>query len=310
MAGGLYSPRGVTARSAADAKAKGKKKKTVNVYQGTSGTSAAPSGTHFDENGNLVYSPRGARTGGSSSGSGKMDEATGTTTSPRGSGTSSGGKMGEATGGGPAPGGRRKVPPLQPENSQVSNSAFGQQYATQPFMNDIFSNPETLATSWLQGQGVDPLKGGGLPAVYQDLAQLLPQLFVLTQGTQGGQGSAAGVGINSFLDYVNQFLNQYSQPGSGTVSPDIINNLFSNGDNSLLSNILNDPSADPSQQADALLGMLGAGLGASLPGPIANAYLHQAQAMGQQFANNQWKGGKGTFADLLKDNGFADIFNF
>jgi hypothetical protein len=275
--GGLYSPRGVTARSVTD-------QNLVNALTKKK-TKKKPA-----------------------SAPGKMGEATGVGSA---TGTSSGGKLGEATGTTTSPRGGN-VPALQGSDSARSNSAFGQQYVTQPFQNDIFSNPETLATSWLQGQGVDPLAGGGLPAVYQDLAQILPQLFVLTQGGQGGPGSAAGVGVNSFLDYVNQFLNQYSTPGSGTVSANVIGNLFGGAgqQGSLISNIVNDPSADPSQQADALLGLLGSGLGASLPGPIANAYLHQAQAMGQQFANKQWQGGKGTFADYLKNNGFADIFNF
>lgn len=232
----------------------------------------------------------GSRPAGNRAGRYAADDAGQAVTSPRAGG---GGKVGSAG----------LAPELASSESIRPRSSFGQQYIGASYP-DLWTNPEVLAGDWMGGQGITPQGGGGMWKVYSDLAQVMPQLFQLTQGTGGPKGAT----FASFLDYANQFLNQYSTPGAGTVSPSVVGNLFTAGDNSPLGAMLNNPQLDPAQQANLLLGLMGAGLATSMPGATAGGYLGNAEAMAQQWMGEKAKGKGGTFQDYLASQGYADLF--
>lgn len=206
---------------------------------------------------------------------------------------------------GPTPGSQGTVPANVPGDTRRPGTAFGQQYIGAMYP-DLYANPDWMANDWMRGQGIDPLASGGMGKVYDDLAQIIPQLWMLTQGTGGPQHNEYG----GFLDFAGQMLNQYSTPGAGVISPSVISNLFNAPQGSTLNAMLNNPSADPTQQMNTLLGLIGGGLATGMPGPIAGAYMGQAEQMGQDWASGKAKGQGGTFADYLKNQGFADLFNY
>lgn len=201
------------------------------------------------------------------------------------------------------------VPPMHGMDTQTARTAFGKQFT--PDMGlDVFANPEVAATQFMRNQGMDPMRGGGMTKVMNDLAQVMPDLFFLTQGT-GVKGAGMGLGAPSFLDFAGQFLNGQSTPGGGFVSPDIIGNLFGKQD-SPLNAFLNDPNADAATQISRLIGMMGAGLQTTIPPQILQAILGTAQQSGTDYMADQATGKRGgTFADALKKGTSIDEwFNF
>lgn len=204
------------------------------------------------------------------------------------------------------PGDTTTTEPLFGSDMQTPRSSFGQQFKPASFP-DLYTNPEVLASAWMGGKGIDPQTSGGMHKVYQDLAQVMPQLFQLTQG--GGGFDQAG--FASFIDFANQFLNQYSTPGGGVISPSAVGNIFSAGDNSALGMMLNNPSLDPSQQANLLLGLVGGGLATSVPGALASAAMGNAEAMAGDWMAQQAQARPGretSFTDFLRQNGFDQLF--
>lgn len=274
MAYGLTSPRGASPDSAkmlGTPKKKTKRPSSENPPRDTSGGGQAAGATSPPSTMGLTSPRKG-------SGDGPL---------PTSSGRSSG-----------------SAPPLTASDTIRPSSGFGQQYVGASYP-DLWSNPDVLAADWMGQNGITPQGGGGMWKVYQDLSQVMPQLFMLTQG----MGNPDQASFASFLDYANQFMNQYSTPGAGTVSPNVVGNLFSAGGNSPLGAMLNNPDLDPSQQANLLLGLLGGGLATSMPGAAASGYTGQADALSKQWMAQQAKGGKGgSFADYLQQNGFADLF--
>lgn len=204
------------------------------------------------------------------------------------------------------PGGTTNAPPLTEMDMQRPSSAFGQQFKPASFP-DLYTNPEVLAAAWMGQNGTSPQQGGGMYKVYSDLAQVMPQLFQLTQG--GGGFDEAG--FASFIDFANQFLNQYSTPGGGVISPSAVGNMFSAGDNSALGMMLNNPSLDPAQQSNLALGLIGGGLATSVPGALASAAMGNAEALAGQWMAQQAQSRPGqetTFTDFLRQNGFDQLF--
>ena len=195
------------------------------------------------------------------------------------------------------------APPLAASPSIRPNSAFGQQY-TGAFYPNAVANPEVLAGNWMGSQGITPQGGGGSWAVYQDLARNMPQLFYLTQGQNGTEG----LSMASFLDYANQYLNQMSTPGAGTISPNAAGSLFNSSLDTPLGKMLNNPDLDPEQQASLLLSLLDSAVGSSLMPGVASAYMGEANAKAQQWADQKYQGKGGTFQDYLANSGFADLF--
>lgn len=187
-------------------------------------------------------------------------------------------------------------------------SALGQDY-TGAYYPDLFSNPDLLAQKWGDMAGLTPQNGGGMQKVYQDLANVMPQLFFLTQGANGNQ--ASDVEYARFLDFAESFLNGMSTPGGGNISSDVIGNIFSAGGDSPLSKFLNNPNLDTAQQMSNLLGLVGGGLSTSMPGAMASAYAGDAEQLAKQWYNQQASSAPGqstSLVDYLRQQGFGDLF--
>ncbi len=194
--------------------------------------------------------------------------------------------------------------PLLDQPTVTPNSAFGKQYIGANYP-DLYANPDVLATDWMSQNGINAGNAGGQLKVFNDLAAAMPQLFFLTQGAGGDLKNSS---YANFLDYAQQFMDLYSTPGGGTISPDAIGNIFNNDPNSGLSKLLNDPSADTGQQINTLMGLLGGGLATSMPGAIASSVMGSAEQLAKEFQAMKYKGGTGTFADYLKSKGFDQQF--
>ncbi len=153
--------------------------------------------------------------------------------------------------------------------------------------------------------GINAGNAGGMQKVYNDLAAAMPQLFFLTQGAGGDLKNSS---YANFLDYAQEFMDTYSTPGGGTISPDAIANIFNNDPNSGLAKLLNDPSADPSTQIRTLMGLLGGGLATSMPGAIASSVMGDAEQLSREFMALKAKGQGTNFTDFLRSKGFDQQF--
>jgi hypothetical protein len=179
-----------------------------------------------------------------------------------------------------------------------ARTPFGKSFAEDTAL-DVFANPEAVSTQFMRNQGMDPMRGGGMTKVMSDLAAVMPDLFLLTQG---GRSGLEGVSAPSFLDFAGNFMNQMGTPGGGFISPGVINNLFDAGSDSALGAFLNDPNADTPTQIQRLLSMMGAGLQTTIPGPILAAVMGMAQQGGTDFLTDISQGNRrgSTFADYLQ----------
>lgn len=210
----------------------------------------------------------------------------------------------EARGGGGGGGGRDSgtqstVPPLSGLDTQQSRTPFGRSFSEDMGL-DVFANPEIASNQFMRNQGMDPLRGGGMTKVMNDLAAVMPDLFFLTQGNRVG-GALEGLGAPSFLDFAGEFLNNMGTPGGGYIAPSVTANLFSKADSPLQA-FLNDPNADTATQINRLLGMMGAGLQTTIPPQILAAVMGQAQQAGTDFMTDLSQGNQrgSTFADALR----------
>lgn len=180
---------------------------------------------------------------------------------------------------------------------------------TGAYYPDLFSNPDLLAGKWLDQVGMNPQAGGGMQKVYEDLANVMPQLFFLTQGAEGNQ--ASDVEYARFLDFAESFLGGMSTPGSGNISSDVIGNIFSAGGDSPLNKFLNNPNLDTAQQMSNLLGLVGGGLSTSMPGAMASAYAGEAEQLAKDWYNKQASSTPDqatSLVDFLRQAGFGDLF--
>lgn len=141
----------------------------------------------------------------------------------------------------------------------------------------FFNDPGVAATKWMGANGIDSNRSGGAAAIFDDLAQFAPALWELTQG---GNGASTDLTYAQYLDFVDSFLKDYStsvsEGGGGQYDPRaMMQNLFGAGPQagSGLDKILNNPSLDPGQQRDVLLGMVNAGLGSTMPGNLVSAIM-------------------------------------
>lgn len=206
-------------------------------------------------------------------------------------------------------GGDRVTPPLQDQPTVRPNSAFGQGFDPDMY-GDLKANPDILASQWMDQQGIDPMASGGMAKVWGDLSAVMPQLFYLTQGL-GANG--AGAGDTSFLDYAGDFMNQYTSTGGGAVGSNVLQNLFNGPDqNSVLGQMINDPSQDPATQARTVLGLIGSGLATNMSGASGSAIMGRAQQLATEWMREQATNGANTitFPDFLKQNGFSEQFNY
>lgn len=143
---------------------------------------------------------------------------------------------------------------------------------------DFFTDPGMAATYWQSQKGYDPTRSTGAAAIFDDLSQYAPGLWELTQGMNTNK---TDMDFAQYLDFVDKFLGDYSTPfgeGGGLYdASSLMQGLFGGGGpqaGSGLDSILNDPLMDPNQQRSALLGVIQAGLGTSLPGAIVNSIMH------------------------------------
>jgi hypothetical protein len=175
----------------------------------------------------------------------------------------------------------------------------------------LFANPQLLGQQFLENAGLDPMSGGGMYAVYDQLAQTLPSLFYLTQG---GTTDPDMTNMGRFADYAEHVLNQMSTPGGGVLSSDVLANLFGDmtgagGHPTGLGYILNDPGATATTQAQRLLGIASAGLSGLAPG-IASGMMSYLQSLADQWVREGGHGELrgGTFADFLDSKGVDELF--
>ena len=172
----------------------------------------------------------------------------------------------------------------------------------------LFANPQVLANDWMTGAGVTPQGSGGLYDVYQQLSQVMPPLWYLSQTGGAGGGSEADLG--QFLDFADAFMNQMSTPGGGAIDPSVIGNLFNAERDVAAGRMLNDPEASPEQQAQRLLGLMSAGMSGMAPG-AASGYMGDMQALANAWLGNQARAGKGqggTFQSHLSRKVSPDLF--
>jgi hypothetical protein len=187
----------------------------------------------------------------------------------------------------------------------TARTPFGQQFGNIDKMgSDLFNNPDVLGSEFLSSLGIDPMHAGGMSKIYEDFANALPQLWLITQG-MGSMGGGGGIpDFTNFVDYAGQALGAGGMPGASVLDPSAVGNaLFNAPNDSAVYGFLNDPNADTSQQISALLGLLGGGLQNSIPSPVLSAIMGQAQEAGRQFLGNQAKQETPTgqtFADFLR----------
>lgn len=179
-------------------------------------------------------------------------------------------------GGGGGSGGSQGAPPLDDTGPKFHPNSPEFQDQSELWGQQALDDPTIAATRWMQQNGFDTMNASGITRLINDLSDYAPQLFYLTQG--GGGNSQ--LSTSGYLDFVSQFLDQYTKPynqGGGGFSPNLAGNiLFGNGgfeDGSMLDNYLNDPGMTPGQQINALLGMAGGAMGVSMPAAAANAML-------------------------------------
>lgn len=181
-----------------------------------------------------------------------------------GGGNGGGGGLGGSTNTVPNP---EPVDTLKPQNS-IWDNVPGAQY------EQYRLDPSLAASKWLQNQGYDTTHAGGVTKLISDLAAFAPQLFYLTQG---GTDNPQQAGNAAYMDFVDNFLTQYTTPGGGTIDPLMVGNTLFGGDNisegSALDALLNAPGMSTAAQINALLGFASAGLSTSMGDTVTNALM-------------------------------------
>lgn len=214
----------------------------------------------------------------------------------------SGGRPGGAAGGVPGQGGgggsiRQTVPDLQNYPTLQPGTDFGQRFdaLANPMLR---ANPAAIGRAWMMDAGLDPQAGGGATVLFDEIADAIPILHILSQ-TQGGLSSTSDAAM---LDFAKMFLDQMTTPGGGV--PNLAANIFSAGPDSGLSAIINDPTLDAAGQAANLLDFLRAGLGITDTGPVANAMYNMALSQSANYIAQQGRNVTSgqTFADYLRNN--------
>lgn len=201
---------------------------------------------------------------------------------PRNRGGGGGGGGGDAPSKPAAPLG--DVPEVRPNSPVWSGVSPGR-------AGDFFTDPGMAATLWQSKNGYDPSRSSGAAAVFDDLAQYAPGLWELTQGATTNK---TDMDFAQYLDFVDRYLSDYSTPfgeGGGLYdASSLMGNLFNGSlpQGSGLDAILNDPLMDVNQQRSALLGVIQAGLGTSLPGSIVNSIMHAIDQEAKIYGG-EWK---------------------
>lgn len=240
----------------------------------------------------------------------QLDERPASIASGGGGGGGSGGGVGAGGGGGSGGGSGgggttvagplEDVPQVRPRSNawnDVEINRFG----------DLYRDPTLARAAWMESQGLDSQRAGGMTRILDDLAQYAPQLWQLTQ--LGNVSGEEDITFAQYLDFVDQYLRDYTKTpgeGGGLYSPSIIGDtLFGNLEGSTLDLLLNNPNADPATQVNQVLGLVTGGLATSVPGDIANAILAALDEEGSLFAATSRLGG-GTFLDRLKNGEMGD----
>lgn len=234
-----------------------------------------------------------------------------------GQGPSGGGAGGGSgnTGWDAAKGNDTVAPPLDMSNlgtSTPSRSVWGD--VPGALYADYVQDPSLAAVKWMENMGIDANRSGGMAAIFDDLANLAPQLFTLTQ--QGGQAGDEGAGFGSYLDFVDEFLNTYGRSadaGGGAFRPDMVGDILFGGEgynpDSPLGYSLNNPEMSAAEQINNLLGFSSAGLSATMPGNIASAIMQQMNYEAKKWqANQDPLNPSGTLTDYMKGTGVGNYF--